>query len=282
MATRTGIQRRAGPLAGGPSAGTARACPEGARLLEDRCLQPGTQRCPPIPDLLCVTQVADVPFEYPTKYARDRRSGITVVQARQQNRRQRFVPAVRDALSQFIANSRRFGLPFEAILTAGSLYCRCISKTNKPSNHSFGDAIDVVGVRWPPVGGPASRFRETIVHNFRDPGERALLRRLNACLRLSFNTVIDYHRKDHQDHFHCDMNRKRVREVTIGQSTFRFVQEALSLVLGREVPNTGALDGMTKQALGEFSGLGNTAWADAQRLRRVLDQLFVRVAGGNR
>jgi hypothetical protein len=253
-------------------------CPEPARLLEDRCLHPGTQRCPPIPDLLCLTQVSGVPFEYPTRFGRDA-AGITTIQSRQQNRKQRFVPSVNAALQKFIASSRSFGLPFEAIITAGSLYCRCISKSDRPSNHSFGDAIDVVGVRWPPMGGPASRLRETIVHNYRDSGQRTLLLRLNACLRLSFATVIDYHDPNHRDHFHCDMNRGRGR--TFGSTSLRFVQEALTVVLGRPLPITGRLDAATKQALKEFARGGDEVWSDRGRLAQTLDQLFTRVARGS-
>jgi hypothetical protein len=246
--------------------------------MNERCLHPGTQQCPAIPNLMCLTQVSEVPFEYPKKIQRDPATGINIVQSRDPKRRQQFVPAVHTALQQFIANSRRFGLPFEAILTAGSLVCRCQTKSDTPSNHSFGDAIDVVGVRWPPVGGPASRFRETIVHNFLDPEQRALLRRLDACLRLSFATVIDYHRADHRDHFHCDMNRGRGR--TFGPTTLRFTQEALGLVLGRTVPITGNLDAATKQALKEFARAGDAVWSDRSQLARTLDQLFTRVAMG--
>lgn len=243
------------------------------------CLHPGTHQCPAISNLLCLTQVGDVPFEFPLASPRlDPATGLKVVQRRDPKRRQQFVPSVHTALQQFIANSRRFGLPFEAILTAGSLVCRCQHRSDTPSNHSFGDAIDVVGVRWPPVGGPASRVRETIVHNFLDPEQRILIRRLDACLRLSFATVIDYHRADHRDHFHCDMNRGRGR--TFGATMLRFAQEALSLVLGRTVPITGRLDAATKQALKDFARAGDAVWSDRSQLARTLDQLFTRVAMG--
>jgi hypothetical protein len=174
---------------------------------------------------------------------------------------------------------RQFGMPIEAILTAGSLYCRCMSHSNTLSNHSFGDAIDIVGVRWPPVGGPTSQLRETIVHNYTDSAERALLIRINACLRLSFATVIDYHRADHRDHFHCDMNRGSGRLLR-GKSTLTFVQEALSVILGRRVPSTGSFDVATQQALREFSGQGAAMLTNAALLNRVLDELFMRVASG--
>jgi hypothetical protein len=178
---------------------------------------------------------------------------------------------------------RRFGLPIEAILTQGSLYCRCMAKnkqkTNTLSNHSFGDAIDVVGVRWQGVGGPASRLRETIVHNYADPAERALLRRINACLRLSFATVIDYHAADHRDHFHCDTNRGRGRRPR-GATTTVFTQEALSHVLGRPIAQTGRIDAATERALSEFSGRAAGELRDDRVLNQVLTDLYARIAAG--
>jgi Putative peptidoglycan binding domain/Extensin-like protein C-terminus len=261
-----------------PSPASARACPEPARRGEDRCLHPGTKTCPAIPNLVCLKAVDDIPFEYPEGFGRDASTGLMEVTRRQSTRTQRFIPPVREALSRFIANMRRVGMPIEAILTAGSLYCRCISNSDNLSKHSFGDAIDVVGVRWAAVGGPASQLRETIVHNYRDPQQRALLRRINACLRLPFKTVIDYHRADHRDHFHCDMNQGRERPAR-GATTLVFVQEALSLVLGRPIASTGRLDTATQQGLREFAG-GADVVADGRQLQEALDRLFTRVATG--
>jgi N-acetylmuramoyl-L-alanine amidase/Extensin-like protein C-terminus len=260
--------------------GAVTACPKVAQAAVDRCLSPGTQTCPAIPNLLCQRDVDGVPFEYPTKIRRDPTSGLSAVTTRQPTpRMQRFVPDVRTALSGFLDSMRHYRMPVEAILTAGSLYCRCISKSNRLSNHSFGDAIDIVGVRWPAVGGPASAVRESIVHNYTDPGQRALLRRINACLRLSFPRVIDYHSAGHQDHFHCDTNRdegRRPRE----RVNIRFVQEALSAVLGRAVTVTGVLDRPTVQALGEFSAISPSVLADDRALDRVFADLFSRTAAG--
>jgi hypothetical protein len=109
--------------------------------------------------VLSVKEVDNVPFEYVD-----------------------FLPSVQTALKQFVANMNRFGMPIEAILTAGSMCCRCITNTDQLSNHSRGDAFDLVGVRWANSGG-----RETIMHNW-NTAEREVLRRINACLRLSFAT----------------------------------------------------------------------------------------------
>ncbi len=252
----------------------------------DRCKNPGTKPCPSIPSLLTVTEINGIPFEYPNKGS-IRRNPTTqlysVSSDRQINRKQQFVPSVRNALSLFVQNMRQFGMPIEAILTAGSLYCRCITGTDNLSNHSFGDAIDIVGVRWAVNQGPTSRVRETIVHNFQDPEQRALLRRINACLRLSFATVIDYnYKKDHQDHFHCDMNRGQGRILT-GNTTLVFLREALSHILQSPIsPNPKTWKTDTQKALQIFSSEGSSLFSQAnrQQLSRVVDQLFEQVARG--
>jgi peptidoglycan hydrolase-like protein with peptidoglycan-binding domain len=263
------------PSDGAPSG--AYGCPVPAQRAVERCIHPGTQSCPAIPNLLCQRGVDGVPFEYPLQIVRSSASGLKVVADRQPHRLQQFVPTVRAALQAFIRNMARFGLPIEAILTAGSLVCRCISKTDTLSNHSFGDAIDIVGVRWSSVGGPAHRLRETIVHNFTDSGERRLLRRIDACLRLSFPTVIDYHDSRHRDHLHCDMNRSRGRRP-LGRTILPFVQESLGQVVRANLPVTGKFDMATKAALRQFSGAGSEVISRPSALNRIFDSLFERIA----
>src|SRR5262245_13181473 len=257
-------------------------CPVPAQRARDRCIHPGTKTCPPIPDLLCLRDISGVPFEYVNGTGTNRATRLTVVSRRTVPVVQRFTPPIRDALTSFLANMTRFGMPVEALLTLGSLYCRCVTGSDTLSNHSFGDAIDIAGVRWPAAGGPASRARETIVHNWANPDQRALLRRIDACLRLSFNTVIDYHRTDHRDHFHCDSNSRAGSVRAMGRSTTtpHFAQEALSHVLGRPVPETGQWDRATMNALQQFSGVDAQGLKDRRRLNEVLDQLFTRVASG--
>ena len=242
----------------------------------DRCLHPGTQRCPATPGLLSVRRVGDVPFHYPHAIRRSA-GGVAVITKRDETRQQRYLPLVQIALTTFLTNMRRFGMPVEAIITYGSLYCRCISRTDKLSDHSYGDAIDVVGVRWPATGGPPSTTRDTIVHNYLVPDQRRLLRRIDACLRLSFDRVIDYHRSDHHDHFHCDLNQgrgPRPRE----RVSLTFAQEALGVALGRPVPVTGRLDAATQRALRDFSG---TVPPDDRALLAVLRTLHTRIAAGS-
>lgn len=270
------------PASTTPATGTvSRPCPQPAGTATDRCSSP--QPCRAIPDLQCVTQVLGIPFHYIEGNGRDAGTGLQRITKRQEGRTQRMVPGAIAALEAFVRNARAFGLPFDTILTQGSLYCRCSLVKGKPStalsNHSFGDAIDVAGVRWAASGAPASRVRETIVHNFRDPKQRALLRRLDACLRLSFASVIDYHRTDHQDHFHCDTNQGRGR-ITLGATTLRFLQEALGLVLGRALRITGKLDAATRKALLDYSKRGQEIFKNDRQLNEVFDQLFRAVAAG--
>lgn len=267
------------PAASTPPVGP---CPAPAQVARDRCKHPGTQTCPAIPNLLCLRDAAGAPFEYVISIGTDPTTRLKIVTRRRTPSVEKFIPSVRNALNNFASNMSRFAMPIEAILTVGSLYCRCVTNSDNLSNHSFGDAIDVAGVRWPQVGGPASTLRETIVHNWTPPGgpQRALLRRINACLRLSFNTVIDYHRPDHRDHFHCDTNSRGGNTRAMGRSTTtpHFVQEALTHVLGRPIAETGNWDRPTMQGLQEFSGVTAEELKDQNRLNQVLDQLFARVA----
>ena len=237
-----------------------------------RCIGTTPPVCPPVPGILSVQSISSIPFEYVDGVGKDPATKLTVVTKRLRPRTQRFLPSVQTALTQFVANMSRFGLPIAAILTAGSYCCRCVSKTNSLSNHSHGDAFDLVGVRWDSPGG-----RETIVHNWNNSAERLLLRRINACLRLSFATVIDYHREDHRDHFHGDTNRGRGRE-TRSRENLRFTQEALSVVLNRSIPITGRFDAATQRGLIEFAGGNKDVLKNAALLNQTLDQLFTRIA----
>ncbi|WP_314617869.1 extensin family protein [Streptomyces stackebrandtii] len=260
-----------------------RSCAAPGGVARTKCTRPGTLSCPAITGLLCAEAVDGVPFHYPESVrAVPGSGGLLVVTRRQWRREQRFTAPVQDAMSAFLRNMRGFGMPVEAILTAGSLYCRCVKRSDpaKPdilSNHSYGDALDLVGVRWPERGGPPSAVRETIVHNWTDPGQRVLLRRIDACLRLSFETVIDYYRSDHRDHFHCDTNRGRAGHPLI-TARLGFTREALRAV-GHPVTATGHPDADVLRALGAFSGVPAASLRGAE-LRRVLRALFTRVAAG--
>lgn len=271
-----------GSTAPGPPANgiyEARSCPvNNPGMAKDRCNTPGVLPCPRIPNLLCMRGVDNVPFEYVHSVYRDPQSGLERVKNGEKYREQKFVPATRQALIDFKNNMARFGMPIHTILTLGSLYCRCVSSTQSLSNHSYGEAIDVAGVRWKSPH-PFSRVEDTVVRerNLYDPEQVRLFRRINACLRLSFKNVIDYHRSDHRDHFHCDLNRGG-RDNPI--PTIKFAQECLSLVLGRKISVTGTMDSATYQALAEFSGLSTDALRNIQTLHGVYRSLFERIASG--
>src|SRR6185312_12058244 len=101
-----------------------------------------------------------------------------------------------------------------SILTMGAYNCRCISHTSTLSPHARAEAIDITGVRWV---SPPGRFPETIIHNRSDSVEGRLVRRINACLRLSFPLVLDYNfNKAHRNHFHCDVNLIDARGRPVG------------------------------------------------------------------
>jgi hypothetical protein len=181
-------------------------------------------------------------------------------------------PGVRDAVARFLQIATGFGLPITRILSQGSRVCRCITGTDTFSNHSTGEAIDVGGVTLQAGG------REVLALNFIIPAERPLVRRINACLRLAFPRVIDYnYNRNHHDHFHCEISipARNTRERT----TLVFVQEALSLVLGRTITDTGRFDAATQQALRDFGATQQDLNSSAQ-LNAVYDRLFSRVARG--
>lgn len=277
-----GFQSRYPVSAYGDYSGYGQAtCPEPARTATDRCKTP--QPCAAIPNLICTSTIAGKPVEYVDKVRVDLATRLKVPATPLPRRAHqvRFLPQVGAALKLFLGNMARFAMPVEALLTAGSLYCRCVRGTNHLSNHSFGDAFDLVGVRWP-VGSRLSPLRETIVHNWADlSGERIVLRRINACLRLSFRTVIDYHRSDHRDHFHCDTNRGKPRHNG-GPSNMTFVQEALAVMLARRFEITGRLDAASQQGLREFARLppSTSLLRDRGVLDKILEDLFTAVASG--
>jgi peptidoglycan hydrolase-like protein with peptidoglycan-binding domain len=256
-----------------PSGSGFRSCPGGGGTTSERCTG-GAQSCPRLPDLLCVTHIDGIPFEYVKSVGKDTATGLKIVTSVIRNHTQKFTPPAREALVRFVANMRRFGIPIDTIFTLGSLYCRCVRNTNTLSNHSYGDAIDLVGVRW--SGRAPGTLPQTIIHNFSssDAREKKMIQRIDACLRLSFSSVIDYnYNKDHEDHYHCDTNRNRPRSPR-GSATLKFVQHVLGL------NRSGKLDSATQQALKDFSGGGQEIFSSDARLNQVLDNFFTHIASG--
>lgn len=236
-----------------------------------RCVGGKSLACPTLTGLEDVTQVDGVGFEYIGGWENHKglifgktvKKWLVVEANRKRNRTLNLLPHASAGIATFIANMRAINLPIEAILSMGGVYCRCVSNTTHLSNHSYGDAVDIGGVRF--VGG-----REVLEANSEcDAADRALLHRINACLRLSFATVFDYHdRKRHKDHFHCDTNQNRGRNFGPG---WAFVRESLGLA------PKGGFNKACANALRQFAGSAD-AVKDAPTLSRTLSQLFQREA----
>jgi Extensin-like protein C-terminus len=254
---------------------------------EDRCAEP-FPRCPDIPILLEGRQLDGVPFEYvagpekgPKRIQRGADGLWRVVSA--VPRTIQVIPQTRDALRTFIRLMGAVRLPIKSILTMGAYNCRCMTGKSTMSPHARAEAIDITGVRWV---NPPGRHGETIIHNRPDSIEGPLVRRINACLRLSFPIVLDYNYNDaHRDHFHCDMNLIAAKGRTIGprpigpesRSTWNFVREALGLDVRRTTYE------QTLAALASSSGVSEQVLRrDTRVLNETLDRLFREVASGAR
>ena len=230
-----------------------------------RCTGGQPIACPDVTGIEHVMSIDGVTFDYIAgdgMMAFDRAAKKWVVKKRS-TKGLLLLPRASACVSTFLSNMRAINMPVEAILSMGSLNCRCVSKTNHLSNHSYGDAFDVGGIRF--VGG-----REILQANSEcDAADRQLLHRINACLRLSFATVFDYHdRVRHKNHFHCDTNLNKGRNFGPG---WGYVRESLGFA---------PKGGFTKEvanALRAFSGNPNAA-KDEITLSRTLGDLFKREA----
>ena len=76
------------------------SCPAPAQVARDRCIHPGTQTCPAIPNLLCRRDAAGLPFEYVLSIGADPATRLRIVSNRRVPVVERFVPAVSDALDE--------------------------------------------------------------------------------------------------------------------------------------------------------------------------------------
>ena len=234
---------------------------------ESTCPTPGemakgcksNQRCSPIPDLVCMRAVGNVPIDYLAKFTKETPKRGVYGSAAFKMR-----PGVRNSIARFLTVASASGLPVERILSQGAYLCRCQMKSDTLSNHGRGEAIDVGGVKLTGSG------HEILAINFQT--ERALVRRLNACLRLAFPRVIDYNYNAlHQDHFHCEISipQRRPKE----RSTLLFVQELLG------IPLSGAFDPATRAALTSFGAMPEELQTD-RGLNAAYDRLFLRAAQG--
>ena len=234
---------------------------------ESACPTPGemaagcqsNKRCSPIPDLVCLRAVGNVPIDYLRDFTKDTPKRGVYNSAKFKMR-----PGVRNSIARFLAIAGSAGLPVERILSQGAYLCRCQRNSDTLSNHGRGEAIDVGGVK---VNGSG---REILAINFQN--ERPFVRRLDACLRLAFPRVIDYNYNTlHHDHFHCEISipLRRPKE----RSTLLFVQELLG------VPLSGTFDLATRTALASFGATPAELRSD-RGLNAVYDRLFLRAAQG--
>ncbi|HEU0034193.1 MAG TPA: extensin family protein [Kofleriaceae bacterium] len=206
------------------------ACASMAAVSPVQCKPGFTKKCPALPETWKSKTIAGVPFYYgPTiQSAGGKRKQVTRDGT---NKQVQIVPAAwRAAHGWITAMNTLFGMRITAVYTSGQgRYCRCVrhpkgvcreAKETWPlctgetiSDHGYGDALDIIGVRWADKKAVGSSLDTTIIHSWEDPEQSALLVRINAALRIYFHTVLDYSRSDHRDHFHCDMHQGRARPV---------------------------------------------------------------------
>lgn len=260
-----------------PAAAPIRACPlPSPPATTDRCVT--RHDCPPIPNLLCVSAIDGIVLRGFT-VREDPATRLMVATISTRPRTERVTQAIVDGVRRFLAFMRRWSMDFDTILSMGSYNCRCISNTDTLSDHSWGDALDITGVRWVESVPPGARLPVAIAHNW-NRGERPILRRINACLRLSFPRVLDYHRADHRDHFHVDNNRGR--GFVSESNTTAFVQEALNAAQGTTLPENGRMDAATQQALRAFASVPAGTPLAGATLQRAQRSLFTYIASAGR
>ncbi len=257
---------------------SVRWCPVKSKRATLKCTSPGTKKCPAISKLLCVPHINQIPLEYVSGVGVDRKTGLQVITRRTTRTNFKMTSGVYKGLAGFVIYMKKFGIPVEAILSQGAHLCRCVGRTNRLSQHSYGNAFDFAGVRWALINKPPSRLRETIVHNYWNIEQRGLLRRINACLRLNFSLVLDYnYNSDHFSHFHVEagsgMNPR-------SRSTILFVQEALGHILQRDISVNGRMDAYTQQAIIDYSGNDESVISNSTELNSIFKNLFSEIAAG--
>ncbi|HEY5923084.1 MAG TPA: extensin family protein [Kofleriaceae bacterium] len=241
-----------------------------------RCVDGQERNCPVLSGVEDITQIDGVGFEYiggfKDKKTKKERHGLekvpgstrwrVVEKNRLKPRIIQLIPRGSDALATFIGNMKAAGLAPVAVLTMGSIVCRCISNSNNLSDHSDGDAFDIGGVRF-------ADGNEVLVANSKDPADHAILHRVNACARLAWAHVLDYYAGGgHWNHLHCDTNGGKRR---VFKSGWKFVREALGLKLA------GGFDKACANALRQFAN-NQDAVKSADALDRTLTALFKREA----
>lgn len=99
-----------------------------------------------------------------------------------------------------------FGQPVVRIEHVGSFACRSIAGSQRPSQHSYANALDIVGFRL------RDGQRISVLQDWPKEGDKArFLRLVRDAACDSFNVTLgpDYNAA-HRDHFHLDMGRWRI------------------------------------------------------------------------
>lgn len=99
-----------------------------------------------------------------------------------------------------------FGQPVTRIDHIGSFACRSIAGSQRPSQHSYANALDIAGFRL------RDGQRISVLRDWPGEGDKArFLRRVRDAACDSFNITLgpDYNAA-HHDHFHLDMGGWRI------------------------------------------------------------------------
>lgn len=99
-----------------------------------------------------------------------------------------------------------FGQPVTRLEHVGSFACRSIAGSQRPSQHSYANALDIVGFRL----GDGRRI--SVLRDWSGEGDKARFLRLvreAACERFNVTLGPDYNAA-HRDHFHVDMGLWRM------------------------------------------------------------------------
>lgn len=99
-----------------------------------------------------------------------------------------------------------FGQPVTRIEHVGSFACRSIAGSQRPSQHSYANALDMVGFRL------RDGRRISVLHDWPGEGDKArFLRLVQEAACDSFNVTLGpEYNAAHRDHFHVDMGMWRM------------------------------------------------------------------------
>lgn len=268
-----------------------------------QCSKSMTKKCPALPETWRSKTIAGVRFFYGAKVAKIARTDRFDVTNQGTNKAVNLVPAAWRAAQMWVASMNGvFNMRISEVYHIGAgRYCRCVRYPDSCkqdestwgncrgmtiSDHGFGDALDIRGVKWVDPKGVGSVLPVTVIDSWQDANQAALLIRINAAMRLAFHTVLDYSRKDHRNHFHCDMNQGHGggARTVFGESPCEqnFIMSSLKRLnyLTATKPVTWA---RAKTALVDFAQVNNMSAptsSDRNAWRPIVHRLYACVALG--